>query len=399
MHPSQDIKGIKTQFLKNKTIILAVTGSIAAVETIKLAREFIRHGADVIPVMTPAATKIIHPDALWFATGQKPIVDLTGKTEHVYYSGEVTDNADLLLISPCTANTLSKIAYGIDDTSVTTFATTAIGAKQPVIIVPAMHKSMYDHPLIKKNISTLKKHHINFVDPYLEQKKAKMASIGEICALVIRELSSKSLDQKNILIIGGSCCEPIDAVRSICNQSSGKTAISLATYGYFQGANIKLWYGKSPEIVPSFISIERFQTIDEVKSLINKTDVRKFDMIFVCAALSDYIPKKIHGKLSSDKDVITLSMKKTEKLIKIIREKTEKSILIGFKLDTDQKTVIKKAKQLQKDYHLDYVLANTTSSINSDKTQSWLIKNTTIIPIKGSKDQLAHEVFSQIRNL
>ena len=128
MHPSEDIKGVKSHLLEQKTIILAVTGSIAAVETLKLARELIRHDAEVIPVMTPAATRIIHPDALWFATGKKPIVDLTGKTEHIYYCGDVKDHADVLLIAPCTANTISKITHGIDDTTVTTFATTAIGA-------------------------------------------------------------------------------------------------------------------------------------------------------------------------------------------------------------------------------------------------------------------------------
>ncbi|RLG28848.1 DNA/pantothenate metabolism flavoprotein, partial [Methanosarcinales archaeon] len=105
MHPVEDIRGIKRAILLNKKIVLGVTGSIAAVETVKLARELIRHGADVIPVMTHASTKIIHPDALWFATGNKPVVELTGKTEHVSFCGMVKEPADLFLISPCTANT------------------------------------------------------------------------------------------------------------------------------------------------------------------------------------------------------------------------------------------------------------------------------------------------------
>ena len=122
MHPADEIRGSKSKKLSKKRIILGVTGSIASVETIKLSRELIRHGADVIPVMSPSATKIIHPDAIWFATGNKPIIELTGATEHVSYCGLVKNPADLLLISPCTANTISKIAHGIDDTSITTFA-------------------------------------------------------------------------------------------------------------------------------------------------------------------------------------------------------------------------------------------------------------------------------------
>ena len=115
MHPSDEIKGIKSKILLNKKIILGITGSIASVENIKLSRELIRHGAEVIPVMSKASTKIIHPDSLEFATGKKPILELTGKTEHVSYCGRVKEKANMLLISPCTANTISKIAHGIDD--------------------------------------------------------------------------------------------------------------------------------------------------------------------------------------------------------------------------------------------------------------------------------------------
>jgi len=176
MHPANDIRGVKSNRLSERRIILGITGSIACVECVKLARELIRHGADVIPVMTPASTRIISPDALYFATGNKAIVELTGKTEHVYYCGKTKDPADILLISPCTSNTISKIAHGIDDTSVTTFAATAIGSKIPIIIVPAMHISMYDHKIIQENIKKCKKISISFIDPYLAGNKAKMAS-------------------------------------------------------------------------------------------------------------------------------------------------------------------------------------------------------------------------------
>ncbi|MDX1799051.1 MAG: flavoprotein, partial [Candidatus Lokiarchaeia archaeon] len=176
MHPSEEIKGIKSNLLKNKTIILAVTGSIASVEDVKLSRELIRHGAEVIPIMSNSATKIIHPYSLEFATGNKPILELTGKTEHVFYCGKVKKHADLLLISPCTANTISKIAHGIDDNVVTTFATTAIGSNIPIIIVPAMHISMYNHKIVQDNINLLKKNGITFIEPIITSNKAKIAN-------------------------------------------------------------------------------------------------------------------------------------------------------------------------------------------------------------------------------
>jgi phosphopantothenoylcysteine decarboxylase/phosphopantothenate--cysteine ligase len=143
MHPSDEIRGVKSNKLSDKRIVLGVTGSIAAVECVKLSRELIRHGAQVFPVMTHSATRIIHPDSLEFATGNKPIIELTGKTEHVSFCGLVKEPVNLLIISPCTANTISKIARGIDDTSVTTFATTAVGSGVPILIVPAMQKNWH----------------------------------------------------------------------------------------------------------------------------------------------------------------------------------------------------------------------------------------------------------------
>ena len=156
MHPADEVWGSKSSRLSNKRIVLGLTGSIAAVECVKISRELIRHGAEVIPVMTNAAKKIIHPDALWFATGNKPIIELSGATEHVSLCGRVKKPTDLLLICPCTSNTISKIAHGIDDTSVTTFATTAIGSNVPIAIVPAMHISMFDHKIIQSNIKKCK---------------------------------------------------------------------------------------------------------------------------------------------------------------------------------------------------------------------------------------------------
>ena len=135
------------QTLAGKEIVIGVTGSIAAVETVKLIHALRRKGAGVQPVMSAAAQGIIHPDALTYASGRQTITRLSGLVEHVTYCGD-GGSASLLLIAPCTANTLGKIACGIDDTPVTTFATTALGSGMPVLVVPAMHHSMYRHPAV-----------------------------------------------------------------------------------------------------------------------------------------------------------------------------------------------------------------------------------------------------------
>jgi phosphopantothenoylcysteine decarboxylase/phosphopantothenate--cysteine ligase len=261
MHPADELRGKKNNKLLHKRIVLGITGSIAAVESVKLTRELIRNGATVYPVMTPSAVRIIHPDAVEFASGYKPVLQLTGQTEHVSWCGLVKDPVDLLLISPCTANTISKIARGIDDTPVTTCATTAIGSGVPILLVPAMHLSMYDHRILQKNIKVCKDHGILFLDPIVSGSKAKLAGVFEIVETVIRSIGKKDLIHKRILIIGGGTAEPVDDIRVLTNRSSGKTAVALCVNAFERGADVELWYGSAVEPVPSFIPVKRFETV------------------------------------------------------------------------------------------------------------------------------------------
>ncbi|MCJ7561668.1 MAG: DNA/pantothenate metabolism flavoprotein, partial [Thermoplasmata archaeon] len=156
MHPADHLRGTKSDKLKGRKIVLGLTGSIAAVESIRLCRELIRHGAEVHVVMSPDARTIVHPYALEFASGRPAITEIDGGVQHVALCGDVPDKAELLLIAPATANTISKIACGIDDTPVTTFAATALGTGIQVVVVPAMHGSMIKNKAVIENISKLK---------------------------------------------------------------------------------------------------------------------------------------------------------------------------------------------------------------------------------------------------
>lgn len=397
MHPAEEIRGSKSTLLQEKRIVLGVTGSIAAVESVRLARELIRHGAEVIPLMTSAATKIIHPDCLEFATGHKPILELTGKLEHVTFCGKVKEPADLLLISPCTANTISKIAHGIDDTPVTTFATTAIGAKIPILLVPAMHLSMYDHSIIQENILHCKKNGISFVDPVVEGNKAKIATVEMITAMVIRTIGKNDLTERNILIIGGSTAEPVDDVRVITNRSSGKTAVALAKTAFHRGGNVTLWYGESKEHVPPYISTTRFTSIHDVIKLTRETDMSSFDIILVCAALPDYLPEKTPGKITSQQKNLKILLNPAPRVLPQLRNLSPNAQLIGFKVETHQNMLITKAKKLLKDNTLDYVIANTVQTFEKDAAEIWVLdKSGTIHHFKGEKEDLANHIFDKI---
>ena len=139
MHPAERLRGVKSLKLQGKTIVLGVTGSIAAVETVRLAHELIRHGADVHAVLTRSATTILHPNALQYATGHPVVTEITGAMEYLEMCGR-DGRADLLLIAPCTANTIGKIAQGIDDSTVTTYATNALGYGIQIIVAPAANE-------------------------------------------------------------------------------------------------------------------------------------------------------------------------------------------------------------------------------------------------------------------
>jgi len=376
MHPADEIRGVKSKRLFKKKIVLGITGSIAAVESVKLSRELIRHGAEVFPVMTQSATKIIHPDSLEFSSGNKPIIELTGKTEHVSFCGRVKEPADLFIISPCTANTISKIAHGIDDTAVTTFATTAIGSGIPILIVPAMHLSMYDHKIVQKNILKCKEIGIEFIEPSIQGSKAKLADIGEIVANAILETGKRDMEDKRVLIIGGSSAEAIDDVRIISNHSSGKTAISLAKSAFNKAADVELWYGRGRETAPDYIKTVNFESVGNLVELLKTRDINNFDVILICAALSDYIPKKIEGKISSDK----------------------KSKLVGFKLEENNNELQEKAYSLLKKNNLDFVIANTISGLIGDKNEMWIIDGKgDSIHKTGKKEDLADWILCVVK--
>jgi phosphopantothenoylcysteine decarboxylase/phosphopantothenate--cysteine ligase len=397
MHPAEELRGKKNNKLLHKRIVLGVTGSIAAVECVKLARELIRHGATVYPVMTPAATRIIHPDALEFATSHKPVIQLTGQTEHVSWCGLVQDPVDLLLISPCTANTISKIARGIDDTPVTTCATTALGSGVPILLVPAMHLSMYDHKIIQKNIDICKDHGILFIDPFLSGTKAKLPEAPEIVETVIRTIGKRDLLDKRILIIGGATAEPIDDIRLLTNRSSGKTAVRLSMNAFERGADVELWYGYATEPVPSYISYKRFETTAELLKLIKSNTIRHFNGIIVCAAIANYIPKKQRGKIPSGKEKISIDCSEAPIVLDALRSRVPDATIIAFKTEEKKKNVKRKTQQLLIKYRLNGAIGNTLDGFGGDDNEILLLtKKRKSTWKKGKKEELASVILDML---
>ncbi len=366
-HPSKDIIESKGSILSGKTICMCLTGSVAVVSSPIVARELMRLGAEVICVMSKAATELISPALMEWATGNKVITKLTGAVEHVYLAGDrpgVAGKADLILICPATANTISKIACGIDDTPVTTVATTSFGSSIPIVIVPAMHESMYKHPILQENERKLKECGIDILGPRISEGKAKIARIDDIIDRVIDIIvTKKDLEGKRVLITAGPTREAIDSVRFVSNKSSGKMGIEIAKEAAARGAEVLLIAGKCNVKLPEYIeTIHVVSTDDFITAVKNEISIKSYDFFISAAAISDYKPTKcIEGKISSDNiEEIHLNMKLTPKIINVARKKDYNLFIVAFKAETNKSRteLINKAYDRLVKSDVDLIVAN-----------------------------------------
>lgn len=350
------IRGIKGGRLEGRKIVLGVTGSIAAVETVKLARELIRRGAEVYAVMSKNATKIIHPYALEFATGNRVVTEITGEVEHVKFLG-FDGIADLYLIAPSTANTIGKIANGIDDTAVTTFATTALGAKKPVLMAPAMHGAMIQNERVLENIEKLRKMGIEIIEPKIEEGKAKFPETEKICLHVERALYSKEFAGKKVVVTAGPTYEHIDPIRFISNRSSGLMGKEIALELWRRGAEVIFVTSKPFNIdLPNFREVKIVSVRDMLSAVLE--NLENCSLFVSAAAPSDFIVEMEKKKIKTAKEVV-LKLREAPKIIREVR-KVYGGKVIGFKAETgiSDEELEKIAKERLQYDELSMVVAN-----------------------------------------
>ena len=363
-HPSKEIMQTEGTELKGKSIVLCITGSVAAVRCPEIARQLMRHGAEVFAVMSPMAQKIIHPYLMEWATGNPVVTELTGKIEHVALAGEHKDKADLILVAPATANTISKIAAGIDDTPVTSVVSTAFGSGIPIIVVPAMHESMYQHPILIENINKLKALGIEFVGPRIEEGKAKIAETEEILEAILRKLSApKDFAGMKILVTAGPTMEYIDPVRVITNKSSGLMGIEVAREALMRGAEVVLIYGPGTATPPREARVVSVETTREMyDAVVSELKSEKYDIVIATAAAADWTPQKHYDyKVPTSKAAtLNVKLKPTPKIIDIVKKISPKSFLVAFKAEYDvsNEELVKNAFKRLKEAKADLIVAN-----------------------------------------
>lgn len=375
-HPSKDIVGSDGNELDGKKIVLCITGSVAAYRAIDLARLLMRHGADVHAVMTEStAVTLLHPEMIKWATGNDVVTKLTGNLEHVMLADY--GMSDLIIVYPCTANTIGKMAAGIDDTPVTSVLSVALGSKIPIIIAPAMHEAMYDNTFIQQNVDRLREH-VTFIEPKVEEGKAKAAEPDQVLDAAIAALSAGPLTGMRVLVTAGSTIEYIDPIRIVTNTSSGKMGIAIAREAERMGAAVTLVYGHGSEPANGAVRVDTSEEMH--KTVISELSSKKYDIAIMAAAVADYMPaKRSEKKIDTRAGKMELSLIATKKIIDEVKKKSKDTFLVAFKADynVSNSVLIDKAYKKLQECDADIVVANDLgrkgSGTGSDKNEVFIV--------------------------
>ena len=350
------------KLLSGKTVLLGVTGSIAAYKIASLASALRKLDADVHVLMTKNAVNFINPITFESLTGNKCLVDTFDRNfqfqvEHV----SIAKKADVVMVAPASANVIGKIAHGIADDMLTT---TIMACKCPVYIAPAMNTNMYENPILQDNLDILKKYGYHIIDPacgYLacgDTGAGKMPEPEVLLSYITKEIAyEKDLAGKKILITAGPTQEAIDPVRYITNHSSGKMGYALAKMAMLRGAEVTLVSGQTAITPPPFVD---FVSIVSAKDMFDEVTARSNDqdIIIKAAAVADYRPASVSDeKMKKSADQMSIELERTDDILKYLGEhKKEKQFLCGFSMETSNMISNSRAKLVKK--NLDMIAAN-----------------------------------------
>ncbi len=348
--------------LTDKTIVLGVTGGISAYKVIDLTRELIKRKANVHVVLTPHAKAFVTPLVFESLSKNKVYTDLFELMEGSKI-GHVTlaDQADLIVVAPATANTLSKIATGIADNLLTAMI---MATKVPVLFAPAMNVHMWENIALQRNIKILKEMGYHFVGPSKGELacgaygSGKLAPIEEIVEKIEDIFTEKDLVGIRILVTAGPTQEMIDPVRMITNRSSGKMGFSLAKIARRRGAEVVLVTGPTREKLPrNDIPIFRVRTAEEMKEEV----LRHFpscDVVIMAAAVSDFRPSNFsQSKIKKNKDeVYILELEKNPDILQVLGERKGDKILVGFAAETEN--MVENGMEKLRRKNLDLIVIN-----------------------------------------
>lgn len=390
---------------ENKTIVIGVTGGIAAYKALDIISSLKKKNIEIHVIMTKSATEFVSPLSFQALSQNMVIVDMfeeprSWEIQHI----SLAKKADLMLIVPATANIIGKVANGIADDML---STTIMAAKAPVIFAPAMNTNMYNNPIVQDNIKKLKDFGYIFINPSKgrlacgDEGEGKLADTGLICDFALSELYDiKDLKGKNVLVTAGPTISPIDPVRFITNRSSGKMGYAIAEEARDRGANVTLISGPTKLQQPFGMKVINITTNNEMFNEIIRIYDNQ-DYVIKAAAVSDYKAEKYSDeKIKKSSDKLILNFVRDTDILRYLGEHKSNQILIGFAAES--KDLLKNADEKLKSKNLDFIVANDIANrdigFQSDDNKITLVcKDGSIINFdKMSKRKVACELFNII---
>lgn len=391
--------------LKNKCVILGVTGSIAAYKTASLASALKKLHCDVHVIMTANAANFITPITFETLTGNKCLTDtfdrnFSFEVEHV----SLAKKADLVIIAPASANVIGKLAHGIADDMLTT---TVMACRCKKLLSPAMNTAMFENPVVQDNLKILEKYSWEIIEPacgYLacgDTGAGKMPEPEILLSHILREIAfEKDLSGKKVLVTAGPTQESIDPVRCITNHSTGKMGYAIARAAMLRGADVTLVSGPVDIAPPPFVHVIPVKSAEEMFQAVTAVSDRQ-DAIIKAAAVADYTPSTVSDEKVKKKDGdLSIPLKRTKDILKYLGEhKQEGQFLCGFSMETENMLQNSREKLVKK--NVDMIVANNLKTagagFGTDTNVVTLITGDSMeeLPLM-SKDQVAHEILNHI---
>ena len=357
--------------LKDKKILLGVTGSIACYKAIDLASKLTQAGALVDVILTESAQKFVAPLSFYSVTGRPAHSDMWGEDEHVRHVG-LGESADLLVIAPATAHTMAKMAHGLADNLL---SVTALAARCPILVAPAMDGGMYEHPATQANVTTLAERGVIFAGPAAGRMasgligKGRMVETAELLAHIRLALAKNGpLYGRHVVVTTGPTQEALDPVRFISNRSTGKQGLAVAQAALDAGARVTLIAGPVQQPLPFGADIIQVKTTQEMADAV-LTAVTDADALFMVAAVADFRPQnqseqKIKKTETDEAWGLAIGLEKTLDILSAVKEMREETgfprVSLGFAAETQNAFEYGRHKLLRKG--LNYIAVNDVTA-------------------------------------
>ena len=394
--------------LKGKTVVIGVTGSIAAYKIPNLARMLKKQGADVVILMTPNACNFINPITFESLLGNKCLIDTFDR--NFQYSVEhvaLAKKADIVMIAPASANVIGKIASGIADDMLTT---TVMACPCKKIISPAMNHNMFHNPIVQDNIKKLKAFGYEIVEPATgmlangDTGDGRMPEPEVLYEYILKEIAcEKDLAGKNVLVTAGATRESFDPVRFITNHSSGKMGIAIAKAAMLRGAQVTLVAGHVETQLPPFVRYVPVESAEDMFNAVTQLS-QKQDIIIKAAAVADYTPvTTAESKLKKSDDDMKIELKRTKDILKYLGEhKREGQLICGFSMETDN--VIENSSKKLYSKNCDMICANSLrtegAGFGVDTNVITMITKDAAVELPlMTKEEAAHRILDKLQSL